>query len=121
MLETGGRKGYIWGMVQTKKAATSPAPVADDALTAEQNAALAQSIARGEAQFQAGEGFPGEAVFAWMRSWGNENELPAPTRGDRAGRDRPKLRRWHLRCNAKQALHPTCYFALSPGAGGIRT
>jgi predicted transcriptional regulator len=62
------------------KFAPQPAPVSADDLTAEENAALVQSIARGDAQFQAGEGIPGEAVFAWMRSWGTENELPPPAR-----------------------------------------
>jgi len=65
------------------KFAPQPAPVAADDLTAEENAALVQSIARGEAQFAAGEGIPGEAVFAWMRSWGTENELPPPARKTR--------------------------------------
>jgi predicted transcriptional regulator len=70
-------------MVQRMKFAPPIAPAAADNLTAEQNAALVQSIARGEAQFQAGEGIPGEAVFAWMRSWGTENELPRPARKTR--------------------------------------
>lgn len=52
-------------------------------LTPERSAALAPSIARGDAQFQAGDGIDGEAVFTWMRSWGTDNELRAPTRTTR--------------------------------------
>jgi predicted transcriptional regulator len=63
--------------------ATRQPPVYEQALTPEQDAALARSISRGEAQFQAGEGIDGEAVFTWMRSWGTENELPAPKRTTR--------------------------------------
>ena len=78
-------KGYIWGMVQRIYTAPEPAPVVEDSLTAEQNARLLQSIARGEAQFQAGEGIPGDEVFAWLRSLGTEKELPRPRREPRRG------------------------------------
>jgi predicted transcriptional regulator len=59
---------------------TKKPPVFGETLTPEQETALEQSIAHGEAQFQAGEGIDGEGVFTWMRSWRTDNELPAPTR-----------------------------------------
>jgi predicted transcriptional regulator len=78
-----GQKGYIRGMVQSTNFAEKKPPVADDSLTAEQDAALTLAINRGEAQFQAGEGIQGDVVFAWMRSWGTEHEQPPPTRKTR--------------------------------------
>jgi len=63
--------------------ATQKPPISDEPLTPDQSADLAPSIARGDAQFQAGEGIDGEAVFTWMRSWGTDSELPAPTRINR--------------------------------------
>jgi predicted transcriptional regulator len=77
---TAEQKGYIGWMVQSTNFAETKPPVADDCLTAEQDAALELAIKRGEAQFQAGEGIPGDVVFAWMRSWGTEHEQPPPTR-----------------------------------------
>jgi predicted transcriptional regulator len=58
----------------------------DEALTPDQLAALRESVARGKAQDLAGEAIPGEAVFAWLRSWGSENELPTPTRKARGSK-----------------------------------
>jgi predicted transcriptional regulator len=58
-------------------------PASDNTLTAEQKAALVQSVARGRAQFAAGEAITGEEVSRWLRSWGTENELAPPTRKTR--------------------------------------
>ena len=52
----------------------------DEALTPEQLAAVRESVARGKAQYLSGEAISGDDVFAWLRSWGSENELPPPTR-----------------------------------------
>lgn len=49
-------------------------------LTPEQQAALLQSVAEGEAQYAAGEAIPGDDVTAWLRSWGTKDELPPPGR-----------------------------------------
>jgi predicted transcriptional regulator len=56
------------------------AKLPDADMTPEQAAALERSLARGEAQFLAGQAIPGDAVFAWLRSWGTAQELPAPER-----------------------------------------
>ncbi len=84
---TGAARRYILGMVQTTNLGSRPvpaSPVGDDlGLTPEQKAALLQSIAQGEAQYQAGEAIPGAEVLAWIRSWGTENPLPTPTRKTR--------------------------------------
>jgi predicted transcriptional regulator len=53
-------------------------PAAEDTATAQERAAYAESIARGRAQYAAGETVSGEEVFKWLDSWGTENELPAP-------------------------------------------
>ncbi len=66
--------------------ATFNSTAADEALTPEQLAALRESVARGKAQYLAGEAIPGEAVFAWLRSLGSENELPPPTRKARGSK-----------------------------------
>jgi len=61
------------------------APVKDDlGLTPEQKTALMQSIAKGRAQVEAGDGIPGEEMSRWLRSWGSENELPPPPARRRA-------------------------------------
>jgi len=51
-----------------------------DALTHEQLAALMESVARGRAQYAAGEAISGEDVSQWLLSWGSEEELPPPSR-----------------------------------------
>jgi predicted transcriptional regulator len=53
-------------------------PAAEDKATVHQRAAYAESIARGRAQYAAGETVSGEEVFKSLDSWGTENELPAP-------------------------------------------
>jgi len=74
-------------MVKTRNLGFQQAPaspVVDDlGLTPEQRAALLQSIAEGEAQYQAGEAIPGAEVLAWIRAWGSEKPLPIPTRKNR--------------------------------------
>ncbi len=70
-------------MVQGAKTVQVSEGIDFDQLTPEQAAALRASIDRGEAQFLAGEGIAGEEVFAWMRSWGTDNELPVPRRKPR--------------------------------------
>jgi len=71
-------------MVHIAKLSSQPTPdasVVDDlGLTAEQKSGLMQSIARGEAQYQAGEAIPGADVLAWIRSWGTEKPLPTPAK-----------------------------------------
>jgi len=82
-VEAAERRVYIQIMVQSTKKAPFAPPSADDTLTAEQNTALLQSIARSEAQYQARETIPGKEVFAWLRSWGTKRETAPPVRKSR--------------------------------------
>jgi len=51
-----------------------PAPTMSPA----EQAAFDDSVARGLAQAKAGQLIAGEAVAAWVNSWGTDNELPRP-------------------------------------------
>ena len=75
--------GYVLSMVKIMKPAPAATLQAEGDLTAEQNAALMQSVARGRVQFEAGEGIAGKDVSRWLQSWGIAEELPAPTRKSR--------------------------------------
>jgi len=83
LVAIGATPDYILVMDEPMHDATKKPPVFGKTLTLEQETALERSIAHGEAQFQAGEGIDGEAVFTWMRCWGTDDELPAPTRATR--------------------------------------
>jgi predicted transcriptional regulator len=84
-LATMGRTRYVCFMAKVTNtlgfARETYKPAMDElGLTPEQKDALLQSIARGEQQLLAGEAIPGNEVAVWLRSWGKEDELPAPTR-----------------------------------------
>jgi len=66
----------------------SGAPAEEDAeplyvfSSPEEEAAFRAAVREGIADADAGRLISGEAVLAWLRSWGTENELPPPKCGD---------------------------------------
>jgi len=72
-------------MVQPVKLAANGLPLGPEALTSGERAVLLASVARGRAQYEAGEAISGEDVSRWLRSWGTDNELPPPERKRRSG------------------------------------
>lgn len=48
----------------------------------EEEAAFHAAVQEGLDDLDAGRTISGEAVLAWIRSWGTENELPPPECGD---------------------------------------
>ncbi len=48
----------------------------------EEEAAFRAAVQEGLHDVAAGRVISGEAILAWLRSWGTENELPRPECGD---------------------------------------